>query len=164
MCPKYEEFSWFLGQCVDLPQGVITPSVGLRQVLAELLSVDVHRIRYMFVPGGLDLRRLLHFTRGAAAGSRARTVGAMVCCFATLLFVSGDLVVDTAIILAVRQALWSRSIATMVLAETLNGLDAVSAGGEFFRGAPIVRTRLFDPLASPSALEVLFYFLKNIRF
>ena len=26
----------------------------------------------------------------------------------------------------------------MVLAETLNGLDAVSVGGEFFRGAPII--------------------------
>ena len=87
ICPTYVEFSWFLGQREDLPQGVITPSVGPRRVLAELLSVDVHRIRYMFVPGGLDLRRLLHFTRGAVAGSRARTVGAMVCCFATLLFV-----------------------------------------------------------------------------
>ena len=61
-----------------------------------------------------------------------------MCCFATLLFVSGDLVVDTAIILAVRQALWGCSIATIVLAETLNGLDMVSADrGEFFRGAPI---------------------------
>ena len=88
----------------------------------------------MFVLGGLDLRQLLHFTHGAAMGSTARTVGAMVCCFATLLFVSDDLVVDTAIILAVRQAFWGRSIATMVLAETLNGLDAMAAGGEFFRG------------------------------
>ena len=55
LCPTYEEFSWFLGHRVDLPQGVITPSVGPRQVLAELLSVDVLRIRYMFVRGGLDL-------------------------------------------------------------------------------------------------------------
>ena len=106
----------------------------------------------MFVPGGLDLRRLLYFTRWAAAGSRARTVGAMVCCFAILLFVFGDLVVDTAIILAVRQVLWGRLIATMVLAETLNGLNAISAGGEFFQGTPIIvymwlleRVRLRSP-------------------
>ena len=127
-----------MGQREDLPQEVITPSIGPRRVLAELLFVDVHRIRYMFVPGGLDLRGLLHFTRGAVVGSTARTVGDTVCCFATLLFVSGDLVVDTAIILAVRQALWGRSIATMVLAETLNGLDVVAAGGEFIRGASII--------------------------
>ena len=122
-----------LGPTCGLAAGVITPSVGPRQVLAELLSVDELRIRYMFVRGGLDLRRLLHFTWGAVAGSIARTVGAMVCCFATLLFVSGDLVVDTAIILAVRQTLWGRLIVTLVLAETLNGLDAAAAGGEFFR-------------------------------
>ena len=71
-------------------------------------------------------------------GFTARTVGAMVCCFATLLFITGDLIVDTTIILAVRQALCGRSIATLVRAETLNGLDAVAAGGEFFRGAPII--------------------------
>ena len=101
--------------------------------------MDVRTIRYMFAQGGLDLRRLLHFTCGAAAGSEARTVGAMVCCFATLLFVSGDLIVDTAIIFVVLQAFRRRSIATLMLAATLNGLDVVSADrGEFFLGAPIL--------------------------
>ena len=113
--------------------------MGPRHTLAELLSVEVHTIRYMFVPGGPDLRRLPHFSRGAAAGSEARIVGAMVCYFATLLFITGGLIVDTAIIFVVPQAFQGRSIATIVLADTLNGLDMVSADqGESFQGAPFL--------------------------
>ena len=88
--------------------------------------MDVRTIWYMFVQGDLQL-----------AGSEARIVGAIVCCFAMLLFVTGNLIVDTAIIFAVHQAIRGRSIATIVLVETLNGLDIVFADqGEFFQGAP----------------------------
>ena len=134
-----EEFSWFLGQPQDFPLGVITLDMDPRHVLAELLCVVVHTIRYMFVPSGLDLRRLLYFSCRAAAGFEAWVIGAMLCFFVTLMFVSGDLIVDTAIICVVRQAFRGRSIATIVLAETLNGLDMDFVDrGEFFWGAPIL--------------------------
>lgn len=46
--------------------------------------------------------------------------------------------VHVSVIFAVRQALGGCSIAPVVMAETLNGMDMVSAvEGEFFRGAPI---------------------------
>ena len=45
-----------LGSALGFAVEVITPDVGPRQVLAELLSVEVRAIWYMFVPGGLDLR------------------------------------------------------------------------------------------------------------
>lgn len=62
----------------------------------------------------------------------------MVCCFATLLFVTGDLIVEVSIIYVVRQELGGRTIAPVVLAETMNGLDMVTARGRFFWVAPIL--------------------------
>lgn len=62
----------------------------------------------------------------------------MVCYFAMLIFVTGDLIVDVSVIFDVRQALGGCLIASIVLAETLNGLDMVSTvEGGFFRGAPM---------------------------
>lgn len=77
--------------------------------------------------------------RGSQANPSAQTIGTMVCYFATLLFVTGDLIVNVSIIFAICRALIGCSIVSIVLAETLNGLGMVSANeGEFFRGAPIL--------------------------
>lgn len=95
-----------MGQAKDLPLAVLRLDSAPRQALAELLGVqDVRRVRYMFVRGGLDLRRLVHFLRGFEVGSDTGTMGAMVCCFATLLFITGDLIVDVSVIFAVRQVM-----------------------------------------------------------
>lgn len=118
---------------------VLRSDVGPRQMLADLLGVqDVRSVRYMFVLGGLELRRLVHFLRRFEASSDTQIRGAMVCCFATFLFVTGDIVVDASVLYASRQALGGRLIIPMVLAETLNGEDAVAAVGGFFQGAPIL--------------------------
>lgn len=102
LCPIYEEFSWFQGQAKDLPLVILHLDIGPKQVLVGLLGVDVRAVRYMFVPGGLDLRRLVHFSRGFEVGSNVRVIGAMVSCFAMLLFVIGDLIVDISVIFDVR--------------------------------------------------------------
>lgn len=135
----YEEFSWVLGQAEDLPLAILHSDVGQGQVLAGLLGVDVRAVRYIFVPDGLDFRLLVHFSRGFKVSFDTQIMGAMMCCFATLLFVTGNLIVDANVVFIVRQALGECLIAPVVLAETLNGLDIVSViEGEFFQGAPIL--------------------------
>lgn len=66
-------------------------------------------------------------TRDDPTYGHARTIGAIVCCFATLLFITGGLIVDTSIILLIHQAMSGHSIVPFILVETLNGLDAVAA-------------------------------------
>lgn len=100
----------------------------------------------MFVLGRLDLRRLVHFLQRFEANSDTQIRGAIVCCFATLFFVTGNLVVDVSVLYVVHQALGGHSIAPVVLAETLNGLDTIVARGEFFQGAPII---LYNWLLEP---------------
>lgn len=81
-----------------------------------------------YLSWGLDLRRLVQFlreTRDDPTYGHARTIGAIVCCFATLLFITGGLIVDTSIILLIHQAMSGHSIVPFILVETLNGLDAV---------------------------------------
>lgn len=63
----------------------------------------------------------------------------MLCYFAMILFVTDDLIVDVSIIFAIRRALRGCSIVPIVLVETLNGINIVSADkGELFRVAPIL--------------------------
>lgn len=96
----------------------------------------------MFTLEGLDLRRLVLFLRETGddpSFSHARTTRAIVWCYVILLFVTGDLVVNTHKVLLVQQALNGRSNLPFVLAETLNGLDVVAVNqGEFFWGSPIL--------------------------
>lgn len=57
---------------------VLHPDMGPRQVLTSLLGVDVRAVWYMFVSGGLDLRQMVHFSRGFQAGSDVQIMGARV--------------------------------------------------------------------------------------
>ena len=141
LCPTIEEFSVLMWQDVSWPLASLRDGRSPRVMLAELLEVREADCRMMIVEGKLHLDRMVDFFihhGDDPAFYRGRTATCLVCAFPQMLLVTGDAVlVDPLIIRVVAEARRGHLVTPILLAETLNRLDALTQCQiEFFRGSP----------------------------
>jgi len=141
LCPTIEEFSALMRQDMALPLASLRDGRSPRAILAELLEIEESDCRAMIVEGKLHLGRLVNFFTWLGDDPtyfHGRTAACIICAFSQMVLVTGDAVsVDPLIIRVVLEARRGRLVTPILLAETLNGLDAMAQGQiEFFRGSP----------------------------
>ena len=130
LCPTIEEFSVLMRQDVSWPLASLRDGRSPRVMLAELLEIREADCRAMIVEGKLHLGRLVDFfTRQEDDHTyfHGRTAACLICAFSQMLLVTGDAVlVDPLIIRVVSETRRGHLVTPILLAETLNGLDALA--------------------------------------
>ena len=141
LCPTIEEFTVLMRQDMSWPLASLRDGRSPRVMSAELLEIPETDCRAMIVEGKLHLGRLVSFftwQRNDPVFFHGRTAACIIYAFSQMLLVTGDVVlVDPLIIRVVSEARRGHLVTPILLAETLNGLDALTQCKiEFFRGSP----------------------------
>ena len=142
VCPMIEEFSSLMGIDPLMPTALPFVEGGVRSMLSSFLGVSSSRARAMTVSGCLDLPTLVQYACHLPVSShqRERDLVAALCLSAEHLLVTEPTRMNMrAVQIIYNVFIHDHSPIPTVLAETLNGLDALHADRRvFLRGSPLL--------------------------
>jgi len=139
VCPTYEEFSAMMGINPSVAAALPEFSRSPRDLLAGLLRISPSAARSLVVGGMISLPAVLQSVHLREVGDAGHSGAVVLGLVSKLLLVTGELLVDPQLAAITSWMSYRRNPAAVILAETLNGLDAWREGrSDFLRGIPVM--------------------------